>query len=155
VISLHSTSAEGTRAIGAALGRILVAGDVVLLAGDLGAGKTTLVQGVGQALGVEGPMPSPTFTLMNTYEAALHVAHIDLWRLERMSELHDLGLDELLDEGAVALVEWGDVALSVLGRDALLVRLEALDDEPGARTITIEPLGTSFTERLASLRSDT
>lgn len=132
-------------------------GDVVLLAGELGAGKTTLVQGIGDRLGVGEPMTSPTFTLMRTYATSPVLAHIDVWRVEHLHEVFDLGLEEVLEDGGVALIEWGDVILPHLGfgrEVAILVRLEraagAGDDQ---RTITISPVGDSpsVVERLGRL----
>jgi tRNA threonylcarbamoyladenosine biosynthesis protein TsaE len=122
-VELTTTSAAETEAIGEGLGRRLLTGDMVLLKGELGAGKTTLVRGVARGTGSDAPVASPTFQLLRIYPGRVQVAHIDLYRIEASSELRDLGLDELLAEGAV-LVEWGD-------------RLEA----PEAALIEIEHLG--------------
>jgi tRNA threonylcarbamoyladenosine biosynthesis protein TsaE len=123
LVDLTSTSAAETEAIGEGLGRRLRAGDMVLLKGELGAGKTTFVRGVARGAGSAAPVASPTFQLVRIYPGRLQLAHIDLYRIEKPSELGDLGLDELLMQGAV-VVEWGD-------------RLEA----PDAASIEIEHLG--------------
>ena len=103
-------SVEETRALGEELGRdVLVAGDVVVLTGELGTGKTALAQGVGRGLAVDGPVVSPTFTLVREYDGRVHLCHVDLYRLDRMQEIHDLGLEEHLDD-SVTLIEWGEVA---------------------------------------------
>jgi tRNA threonylcarbamoyladenosine biosynthesis protein TsaE len=116
---------------------VLERGDVVLLCGDLGAGKTTLVQGIGAAFGVDEPMTSPTFILVHTYGEDPLLAHVDAWRLENLSEVLDLGLDELLDEGAIALVEWGNRIAGALGRhDAIVVEITPGSDD-GSRVITV------------------
>ena len=116
-----------TAALGARLAVGLQPGDLVALAGDLGAGKTTLARGILTELGITGPMPSPTFTLVQTYEAArLVVRHYDLYRLEDPRELLELGLDEALEEGAV-LVEWPERAGGLLPDDALTVSLTMSD----------------------------
>lgn len=104
---LDTNSAEETEAAGARLARHLRPGDMLLLAGDLGAGKTTFVRGLARGLGVGGDVMSPTFQLVRRYPGPIPLAHVDIYRLAEPGELDDLGLDELLDEGAV-VVEWGD-----------------------------------------------
>jgi tRNA threonylcarbamoyladenosine biosynthesis protein TsaE len=125
-----TTSAAETEAIGEGLGRRLHTGDLVLLKGELGAGKTTFVRGVARGIGSAAPVASPTFQLVRIYPGRLQLAHIDLYRIEKPSELGDLGLDELLIQGAV-VVEWGDrldapraalIELEHLGGDRRLVR---------------------------------
>ncbi|MCB9759322.1 MAG: tRNA (adenosine(37)-N6)-threonylcarbamoyltransferase complex ATPase subunit type 1 TsaE [Alphaproteobacteria bacterium] len=102
-------TADETRALGAALGALAPAGLVVALQGDLGAGKTCFSQGVGQGLGVRGPVTSPTFILLAVHEGGrLPLYHADLYRLGDPSELDELGLEEVLGSDGVALVEWAD-----------------------------------------------
>jgi tRNA threonylcarbamoyladenosine biosynthesis protein TsaE len=116
-------SVEETRALGEQLGRdVLVPGDVVVLSGELGAGKTALAQGVGRGLEVDGPVVSPTFTLVREYKGRHPLCHVDLYRLEWVQELHDLGIEEHLDD-SVTLIEWGEMASSALPADRLEVRL--------------------------------
>ena len=116
-----------TAALGAAIAAGLQIGDLIALAGDLGAGKTTLARGVLTALGLTGPMPSPTFTLVQTYDAPrLIVHHYDLYRLDDPSEIAELGLDEALEDGAV-LVEWPERAGGLLPEDAFTVSLTMPD----------------------------
>lgn len=116
-------SVEETRALGEQLGRdVLGPGDVVVLSGELGAGKTALAQGVGQGLGVDGPVVSPTFTLVREYQGRHPLCHVDLYRLEWVQELHELGIEEHLDD-SVTLIEWGEMAASALPSDRLEVRL--------------------------------
>ena len=98
---------------------------MVLLAGELGAGKTTFVRGVARGAGSPGPVASPTFQLVRIYSGRVQVAHVDLYRIEAQTELRDLGLDELADEGAV-LIEWGD-RLDV--PDAALIEIEHMEGE--------------------------
>jgi len=112
------TEAEGER-----LGGLLRQGDLLLLKGDLGAGKTTFVRGVARGAGSSAQVASPTFQLVRVYPGRLQLAHVDLYRVEAGGQLADLGLDELLDQGAV-VVEWGD-------------RLEAAE----ATLLSIEHLG--------------
>jgi tRNA threonylcarbamoyladenosine biosynthesis protein TsaE len=127
--TITSSPAE-TEAAGEKFGRELRQGDLVLLAGDLGAGKTTFVRGVARGAGSSAHVASPTFQLVRVYAGPLQIAHVDLYRLEVGSELEDLGLEELLDQGAV-LVEWGDrletigalLAIEHLGGDRRHLRL--------------------------------
>ncbi len=114
---------EATRALAAELARHAGPGDVVVLAGDLGAGKTAFVQGYAAALAVCDPVTSPTFTLANRYVGALVVNHLDAYRLESAAEVEDLAIGELLDDG-VTLVEWGDRILAALPEDRLEIRIE-------------------------------
>jgi tRNA threonylcarbamoyladenosine biosynthesis protein TsaE len=106
----ETRSPEETLSLGEKIGRHLAAGDIVCLFGDLGAGKTTLTQGIARGLGVPKKeyVRSPTFTLVNQYEGKLPVFHIDLYRLASVQDLEDLGLEETLDHGGVTIVEWAE-----------------------------------------------
>jgi tRNA threonylcarbamoyl adenosine modification protein YjeE len=122
-----------THALGAAIARRLQRGDAVALWGDLGAGKTTLARAILMALGVTGEVPSPTFTIVQSYETAkLLVSHYDLYRLKSAREMDELGLDDALDQGAV-LVEWPVRAPEALPPDTLHVRLSLDGDMRSAR----------------------
>lgn len=149
MIRLVTKSAEDTKELGAAVSELVEPGDVLLLVGDLGAGKTTFVQGFGSALGVGEPITSPTFVLVRSYRGRLEMIHADMYRLDHLQEVIDLGLPELVDEGAVALVEWGDVAAAALAPDTLEVRMEhAGGDE---RVIEIRPQGPRWASALPLL----
>ena len=100
-------SAAETEALGEELAATLAPGDLLLLAGELGAGKTTFVRGLARGLGIANGVQSPTFQLVRVYQGRIQLAHVDLYRLEAGADLADLGLHDLLDQGAVA-VEWGD-----------------------------------------------
>jgi tRNA threonylcarbamoyladenosine biosynthesis protein TsaE len=117
-----SHSPAETEAFGERFGKRLRAGDLVLLTGELGAGKTTFVRGVARGTESAAPVASPTFQLVRVYPGRVQLAHVDLYRIETPAELGDLGLDELLDQGAV-VVEWGDRIESV---GAALIQLEHL-----------------------------
>jgi tRNA threonylcarbamoyl adenosine modification protein YjeE len=120
-VALPDLAATG--ALGAGIAAGLVPGDAVALWGDLGAGKTTLARAVLRALGVAGDVPSPTFTLVQTYDTPrLSISHFDLYRLKRARELEQLGFEDALDHGAV-LVEWPERAPEAIPLDALHVRL--------------------------------
>jgi tRNA threonylcarbamoyladenosine biosynthesis protein TsaE len=140
-VTVTTASAEATRALAARLAGAARPGDVVLLVGGLGAGKTTFAQGFARALGVEGPVTSPTFTLVRQYPCAVgpvgQLLHADVYRLDHLAEVEDLGLSQLVEEGGVALVEWGDAAAPVLGPVACTVTIERAGADD-ARTVTVE-----------------
>jgi tRNA threonylcarbamoyladenosine biosynthesis protein TsaE len=125
-----------TRALGRRLAGLLRSGDVVLLAGELGAGKTVFASGIGEGLGVSEPVVSPSFIIVRRYRGFLDLVHADIYRLGSSGEIEDLDLDL---EGAVLVVEWGNAAEQAFGDDHLVIRLETDDD--ACRTVTFEPHG--------------
>lgn len=151
MIVVHTHSVDETRAVAGALGEMAQAGDVVLLAGDLGAGKTAFAQGYGAALGVETRMTSPTFTLANRHEGRLTLHHLDVYRLEQMREVMELGLYELLDGTSAMLVEWGDAIAPVLPSEHLEVRL-VLGEGDDDRILSFRPVGARWVARERALR---
>jgi tRNA threonylcarbamoyladenosine biosynthesis protein TsaE len=149
-------SADQTRQLAGALAPLCEPGDVVLLAGDLGAGKTTFAQGFGAALGVTEPITSPTFVLVHQYPLGEGgpvrvLLHADVYRLDHLHEIVELGLGELVEDGGVALVEWGDAAEPVLGSGALAVRLEVADGREEARVITASAVDDAWSGRWDAL----
>ncbi|MGH2764397.1 MAG: tRNA (adenosine(37)-N6)-threonylcarbamoyltransferase complex ATPase subunit type 1 TsaE [Actinomycetota bacterium] len=120
---------DETRKVAAALAELLVPGDVVSLTGDLGAGKTTFVQGASRGLGVEEQVASPTFVLVREYRGDVPVYHLDVYRLERLQEVIDLGFEDLLDPAGVIFVEWGDAIEALLPDQHLRVELRTEEDE--------------------------
>lgn len=147
-ITLASHSPADTRRIGERLARLLQPGDVLLLQGDLGAGKTCLTQGIGKGLRVNEVVKSSSFVLVNYYEGRLKVYHADLFRLGAPEEVADLGLEENARDG-VLIVEWPEVAMQELPPEHLLVRFVA--DEPKDRGITLEAHGERYEELLREL----
>jgi tRNA threonylcarbamoyladenosine biosynthesis protein TsaE len=146
-IELAAPTAEDTRAIGGALASLFRAGDVVTLTGELGAGKTTLVQGIANALGYSGAVASPTFTLVREYRtASLRIVHADVYRLDRVQEVVDLGLEDVLDDDGVLVVEWGDAVAALLPRDPLEVKLTVPGDGED-RSISMVAVGDAWAER--------
>ena len=145
----RTTSAEGTRAVAAALEPLLQPGDVLLLTGDLGAGKTVFTQGLAAALGVAEAVTSPTFTLAQSYQGRTRLHHLDVYRLDNMAEVLDLDLPELLDDDAVVCVEWGEVVIAELPRDFLRVRIRLADpdESPDIRIFEADLVGQSWLER--------
>lgn len=147
--SVTTTAAAATGAIGAAIGALLGPGDLVVLAGDLGAGKTTLAKGIAAGLGVTDPVTSPTFAIVQEYAGRVPVAHADVYRLTSIAELADLTLDELLDDHVV-LVEWGDRVEAALPADRIEIRLES-GAGPDDRRLTVTPVGSRWAERRPAL----
>ena len=133
--SIQSHSAAETEALGARLAERLGPGDVVALTGELGAGKTCFTQGLARGLGVAGRALSPTFVLINEYRGRLPVHHVDAYRTESLTELLDLGLDELFSGDGVTIVEWADKLLPLLPAHTVHVHIEGVGDEP--RTIAL------------------
>jgi len=132
---IESRSPEQTQAIAARLAETLQPGDVVALTGELGAGKTCFTQGLARGLEVTGRVTSPTFVLVNEYRGRLPVHHVDAYRTGSLTELLDLGLDELFSGDGVTVVEWADKLLPLLPAHTIHVHLEGVGDE--ARAITI------------------
>lgn len=148
MLSIDVRSLDGSGRVAAALAGLVRAGDVVVLAGEMGAGKTAFTRAFGVAFGVDEPVTSPTFTLVHTYGGGrLPMHHADLYRLDTVNEVADLGLDEIVGDDGVLLVEWGDVASDVLGAH-LEVRLLRVADAPDDwRTIEIRDVGGRWATR--------
>jgi tRNA threonylcarbamoyladenosine biosynthesis protein TsaE len=132
--TLTTCSEQETEALGRALGEHLFPGAVILLNGELGAGKTVFARGVARGLGVEATVQSPTFTLLNAHTGRLPFYHFDLYRLETEGELYDLGFDEVLDGDGVSLVEWAGKFSGFFSMPAL--QIEILGAEGPCRQIT-------------------
>lgn len=133
-------SASETREVGRRLAGLLKAGDTVLLKGDLGAGKSELARGVARGLGITGPVPSPSFTILNAYdESRIPLYHFDWYRIEDPAEIAEMGMEEQIGGDGIALIEWGERASECLPERALEIRIRILDDE--TREISMIPLG--------------
>ena len=153
-IELRTTAADDTRAVGEALAGLFRPRDAVALTGELGAGKTTLVQGIANGLGVTDQVVSPTFTLVREYRGTdIEIAHVDVYRLDRVQDVVDLGLDELGDGEALLLVEWGDAVEALLPPDHLTIELTTIAGDDEERAIAVTPTGTSWDERAEHLEA--
>ena len=146
-LALRTRGPDDTRALAAAAAPWLRSGDVVALTGELGAGKTCFVQGAAAALGVQTPVTSPTFTLVRTYPAAVPVVHLDVYRLDRLQDVLELGEDEVMAADAITFIEWGDAITPLLPRDHLTVEL-LLGDDDDERRLLMTAAGT-WVQRLA------
>jgi tRNA threonylcarbamoyl adenosine modification protein YjeE len=153
VLELLLNDEGETLALAGALAELLVPGDLIVLEGGLGAGKTTFARGAIHALGVpvDTAVTSPTFALVHLYQARLPVVHVDLYRLSDAAELEELGIEELLEEGSVLLVEWGRKFSSVASRAYLFVDFEIVSDD--ARRVRISPQTARGEELIAGLSS--
>jgi tRNA threonylcarbamoyladenosine biosynthesis protein TsaE len=123
-LKIESASPEETLALGEILGKLAQAGDVILLQGKLGAGKTCLTQGIARGLHITDYVMSPTFVLVRELQGRLPLYHMDLYRLDNLVEIDDLGLDEYLYGNGLSVVEWADKAVSLLPPDHLLIKIE-------------------------------
>jgi len=153
ILRARTKSAEDTRALAFELSQLARAGDIIVLAGDLGTGKTVFAQGFARGLGVTETVTSPTFMLVRPYDGRLRLLHADVYRLDHLREVVDLGLVEQLDDqAAVALVEWGDLAEPVLPADFLEVRFTYPDPEDeDERAVAIRLVGPGWATRRAGL----
>jgi tRNA threonylcarbamoyladenosine biosynthesis protein TsaE len=154
-VDVDAATAADTRELGRRLATVLRAGDLVLLAGDLGAGKTTLTQGLGDGLRVRGPVTSPTFVIARVHPSLGHgppLVHVDAYRLGSFAEVEDLDLEASLEE-AVTVVEWGEGKAEGLAPDRLEVVLrrarggESRPESQGdadSRSVTVRPVGTRW-----------
>ena len=149
-IQARTTSVDDTRALGKARADVLVPGTVVVLAGGLGAGKTALSQGVAAGLGVEGRVTSPTFTMVATHDTdgrrgISQLLHADLYRVGSGAEADDLAIAEMVEDAAVALVEWGDMAPGVLGPTQVTCTI-SLGEGEDDRLLVLDLDGSSMDE---------
>ncbi len=151
MIEARTKSVEETRALAAELASLARPGDLIVLAGDLGTGKTAFTQGFARGLGVVEQVTSPAFVLVRSYAGRLPLIHLDVYRLDHLQELVDIGIAEMLDEGGVTIIEWGDVVTPVLPPDFLEIRL-SLEDPDDERLIAIRSVGPSWPPRADALR---
>lgn len=152
-LEMHSASPEETRRLAVALSPLLRPGDVLSLGGDLGAGKTTFTQGLAAGLGVPDHVTSPTFVLMKEYLGGRYpLIHMDVYRLERMQEVVDLGYDEFLDPSHIVVVEWGDMVEPLLPKEHLSIQMR-YGVEDSSREITLMPRGPLWEVRMHAVRT--
>jgi len=154
LISFENIGENTLKRIGFCLGRSLRAGDVVLLRGEMGAGKSVLTRAAAQGMGVEGPIPSPTFTILNIHEGTdLKLYHFDLYRLEGADALYEMGLEEYIPsvDGA-SFIEWPQMAEEAMPCDVLEVEIVYAQDGL-ARSLTMTPMGEFDAARLDALKN--
>jgi len=148
-MNLISESPEETQRFGEDLGRLAQPGDLFLLVGSLGTGKTCLTQGIAWGLGIEGYATSPSFVVINQYRGRLPLYHIDLYRLDRIEEVIELGLDDYLYGEGVSVVEWAEKALAVLPKEHLLIEMSFISDT--SRNLDLKPSGHRYVAMASKL----
>jgi len=151
-VDIVSGSVERTRSVGSALGKLAEAGDVILLVGPLGAGKTCLTQGVARGLGVIESVVSPTFVLLREYRGRLPLFHLDFYRLDSVDEISSLGLEDYLFGDGVCVVEWAEKGLAALPREHLLIEIERA--EASRRRLRLRPSGARYEEMISQLGTE-
>lgn len=154
-LELVSSSPAQTHLLGSHIGSLAERGDTVLLTGELGTGKTCLIQGIAEGLGVKERAFSPSFVIVREYHGRMPLYHIDLYRLDTLDELADLGLDEYIGAGGVTAVEWAERGSGILPQDALHVHLGYVRQVAGQRQIRVEGIGSRHAFLAGQLREAT
>tara|TARA_Y100001960_G_scaffold234762_1_gene247050 strand:+ start:138 stop:620 length:483 start_codon:yes stop_codon:yes gene_type:complete len=150
--TLRTSNSDETLLFGRKLGETLVGDELFLLVGSLGAGKTTMTQGIANGLGVNEYTKSPTFVLVNEYEGRVPLVHADLYRVAQTEEAWLLGLDDYMFTGAVIVVEWGDRAQDIFPDDHIVITIEVVSDD--VRDIIIESKGSESEITLGMIRKN-
>jgi tRNA threonylcarbamoyladenosine biosynthesis protein TsaE len=151
-LKIVSRSPEQTQNLGFKLGKLADPGDIFLLVGDLGTGKTCLTQGIANGLDILEYTHSPSFVLMREYQGRLPLYHVDLYRLDNIEEIVNLGLDEYLEGKGLCVIEWADRGMTVLPQNHLLIKLSHVAENE--RIFEFEPHGKRYKKLIKSLEND-
>ena len=149
-LEIISSSPDETQELGAQLGKLSQAGDIFLLVGKLGAGKTCLTQGIARGLGIKDYAASPSFVVVRELHGRLPLYHMDFYRLDNLDEITDLGLDEYFYGQGISVVEWADKGLSLLPPEHLLVEMSYVSDS--GRRLRLKARGKRYRQLLAELK---
>jgi tRNA threonylcarbamoyladenosine biosynthesis protein TsaE len=149
-LEIITRSPEETQKIGRRLGELALAGDVFLLVGGLGAGKTCLTQGIAWGLGIQEYAASPSFVVIRELYGRLPLYHIDFYRLDHLEEIAELGLDDYLYGKGVSVVEWAEKGLSLLPEEHLLIEISYLSDSE--RSLKFKPGGKRYRQIVSQLK---
>jgi tRNA threonylcarbamoyladenosine biosynthesis protein TsaE len=152
-LKLNSHSPEQTQLLGSYLGKLAQKADVFLLVGELGTGKTCLVQGIARGLDVKEYAFSPSFVILREYHGRLPLYHIDFYRLH-IEEIADLGLEEYFYGDGICVVEWAEKGQQVVPRDNLLITIHYISASQTGRSICLEPQGERYYELIQQLKKD-
>ena len=153
-LKLNSHSPEQTQLLGSYLGELARKADVLLLTGELGSGKTCLVQGIARGLDVKEYAFSPSFVILREYHGRLPLYHIDFYRLDHIEEIADLGLEEYFYGDGVCVIEWAEKGLQVLPRDNLLITIHYISASETDRSICLKPQGERYYELIEQLKKE-
>ncbi|MCK4843723.1 MAG: tRNA (adenosine(37)-N6)-threonylcarbamoyltransferase complex ATPase subunit type 1 TsaE [Dehalococcoidia bacterium] len=153
-LKFNSQSPEQTQLLGSYLGELAQKADVFLLVGELGTGKTCLVQGIAHGLAIKEYAFSPTFVILREYHGRLPLYHIDFYRLDHVEEIADLGLEEYFYGDGVCVVEWAEKGLQVVPRDNLLITLHYIPAYHTGRSICLKPQGKRYYELIEQLKKE-
>ena len=151
-LNFHSNSPEQTQSLGIHLGKLAQLGDIFLLTGNLGSGKTCLTQGIAWGLGVKEYAFSPSFVIIREYHGRLPLYHIDLYRLDHIEEIVDLGLEEYLYGDGICVIEWAEKGMTALPHENLLITINYISATD--RVLILEPNGKHYIQLLKSLSTD-
>jgi len=151
-LKLDSHSPEQTQLLGSYLGELAQKADVILLIGELGTGKTCLVQGIARGLGVKEYAFSPSFVILREYHGRLPLYHIDFYRLDHIEEIADLGLEEYFYGDGVCVVEWAEKGLQVVPRGNLFITIQYISASQTGRSICLKPQGKRYYEMIGQLK---
>ncbi len=153
LVKLTSHSPEQTQLLGSCLGELAQRGDIFLLVGELGTGKTCLIQGIARGLGVKEYPFSPSFVIIREYHGRLPLYHVDFYRLDHIGEIAELGLEEYLYGNGVCVVEWAEKGLQMLPQENLFITLNYIPVAEAQRAICLEPRGERYVELIRQLES--
>lgn len=151
-LEIVSHSPEDTQALGRILGELAAPGDVYLLVGDLGAGKTCLTQGILWGLGADEFARSPTFVLVSQYQGRMTMYHMDMYRLDSFDEILDLGLDEFLFGDGISVVEWAEKAPGAFPENHMLIQIQYIDED--TRRLTLNAFGERYSEIISRVMTN-
>jgi len=150
-LTLISRSPGETRRLGAFIGKLALPGDNIFLTGNLGAGKTCLTRGIARGLGITDYVLSPSYVLVRELHGRLPLYHVDLYRLDRLEEISELGLDDYFYGKGVSVIEWAEKGLPLLPTDCLLIELEYISDNE--RRLHLKPHGPRYREMLKKVKN--
>jgi len=150
-LKLVTHSAEQTQKLGTSIGKLAEPGDIYLLIGDLGAGKTCLTQGIAYGLDIQEYTLSPSFVIMRELHGRFALYHMDFYRLDNIKEISDLGLDDYLYGKGVCVIEWANKGMTVLPEDHLVIKIDYLSGNE--RNFVIEPKGKRYISMLKQLKN--
>ena len=149
-MEIISGSPEQTRQIGKKLGQLAKAGDVILLAGDLGAGKTCLTQGIAWGLDIDEFTASPSFTIMREHYGRLSLYHVDFYRLDSIDDIYDLGIDDYLFSKGLCVIEWAEKGMELMPEERLLIEIEYVSENK--RKLDLKASGKRYNGMLNDLK---